>query len=250
MDFVNFEVGSKTVSLAILNILLTEQYRENLTEMPNHNPNFMGIKDFMNIPVPIFDLGKILNHCSTKDKNTQTVNQFLEQKNIFNQWLLSNKGNNVLTKPHALLKWLNNFTSSDEDLASIMSKAKLIVEQIVSKNISDDNKLNSKVNQLFENAIEHIEYSYKPIIVFTTINGSAPHIGLLVDKVEDNIHVNESDIKSLDKVTTVGFELDNDTKAILKGLIQLGDKHSLIIDPASLFTKGIKSDEVQTEAVV
>jgi purine-binding chemotaxis protein CheW len=69
MDLVNFQVGAKTVALPILNILLTERFGNDLTELPNENPSFIGVKDFMNLPVPVFDLGKILNGSSTSDSN-------------------------------------------------------------------------------------------------------------------------------------------------------------------------------------
>ena len=245
MDFVNFEVGSKTISLAILNILLTEQYRNNLTEVPNNNPNFLGAKEFMNVPVPIFDLGRILNNRSTKEFNLKTVEQLQFHKQSLNNWFDSTSNQSSSYEPVVFKKWLESFKSQDSDLSIALTKIAESIELLLAKASkrgavqSDENieisKVLTKINQLFDSAIEHIEYTYKPIIIFTTIDDRNPHVGLLVDKVKDNIHVKESDIKGLDSVTSVGFDLDNDTKAMLKGLIQLDGKHSLIIDPAALF---------------
>ena len=63
--------------------LLTEQYRNNLTEVPNNNPNFLGAKEFMNVPVPIFDLGRILNNRSTKEFNLKTHGKIFKVKILF-----------------------------------------------------------------------------------------------------------------------------------------------------------------------
>ncbi len=76
---------------------------------------------------------------------------------------------------------------------------------------------------------------HKPIIVFTTQDGQSPHIGLLVDKVEDNVHCDESDIKSLQEMTSIGFEIDAQTKKLMKGLVKMGKRHSVLIDPSAIF---------------
>ena len=54
MDLINFRVGHKTISLKILDILLTERYENNLTSLPNENKSFIGVKDYMDTPTPIF----------------------------------------------------------------------------------------------------------------------------------------------------------------------------------------------------
>ena len=74
MDLINFRVGQKTISLKILDILLTERFEDNLTSLPNDNKSFIGVKDYMETPTPIFDLGIILNKQSTQDTNLSLVN--------------------------------------------------------------------------------------------------------------------------------------------------------------------------------
>lgn len=89
--------------------------------------------------------------------------------------------------------------------------------------------------RLFDAAKEQITLDYKPIIVFTTKDGFNPHVGLLVDKVEDNINYKKEDIKPLDKLTEVGFDIDPQTKGMMRGLIKLAQKHSVLIDPSAIF---------------
>lgn len=255
MDLVNFQVGAKTVALPILNILLTERYSNDLTDVPNENPSFIGIKDFMNVPIPIFDLGKILNNCSTKQLNKDLVDKFVQlRKGIFDWFHVlqdsvdSNRQSTTSIEQSEFIKWLSEFTSDNEDLLDLLNKVPALMTQtydcFLSTKANDADKAvwqrvfetsQNQVTRLFDSVIEQVEVGYKPIIVFTTTDGRSPHVGLLVDKVEDSINVDETDIKSLDTVTTVGFELDNRTKSLMKGLIQIENKHSIIIDPSVLF---------------
>ena len=258
MDLVNFQVGAKTVSLPILDILLTEQFNNDLTEVPNHNPNFIGVREFMGIPVPIFDLGLILNRQSTHTQNSALIETLHQLKYSSCQWVAgisdghktshSQAQSTATQQPSGFLKWLEKFESDDEDLTTLLNRIRESLTQIQSDVTSADNQMlsndkstvSTRLERLYDSAIEQVEVGYKPIIVFTTVDGRQPHIGLLVDKVKDNINVDESDIKSLNTVTSVGFDLDSETKAMLKGLIQLEQKHSLIIETKNLFCESLE----------
>jgi len=256
MDLVNFQVGAKTVALPILNILLTERYDKDLTEIPNENPSFIGVKDFMNLPVPVFDLGKILNKASTADSNKALAGQLMTFKDDVLNWTteldlgLNNQTTAAPTTPEQLeyAKWLSGFLCDNEDLLALLQSITAPMSELYQQfqNMQIDGAdeaswtrakvtLSSHIQRLFDSAIEQVEMGYKPIIVFTTTDGREPHVGLLVDKVEDSLHVEESDIKSLDTVTSVGFQLDKQTTSMMQGLVQLENKHSLIIDPSALF---------------
>lgn len=258
MDLVNFQVGAKTISLPILDILLTEQFNNDLTEVPNNNPNFIGVREFMGTPVPIFDLGMILNHNSTNSQNKTVINQLKLLKEQSQTWLnglsyeqgaTANLTKAGTTHEHInFAKWLSEFESDDEDLSTLLNRVKETLsgtyEEFVNagcdKWAKNKSTVISRLERLFDSAIEQVEIGYKPIIVFTTVDGRNPHVGLLVDRVKDNIHVDESDIKSLDAVTATGFDLDFETKSMLKGLIQLEKKHSLIIETKSLFSQEVQ----------
>ena len=258
MDLVNFQVGAKTISLPILDILLTEQFNNDLTEVPNNNPNFIGVREFMGTPVPIFDLGMILNQNSTNTQNKAVISKLNELKQQSQSWLnaLSYEQGATINLTHAgathehvnFAKWLSDFESDDEDLSTLLNRVKDTLSQTYDEFASascdkwtkNKSTVINRLERLFDSAIEQVEVGYKPIIVFTTVDGRNPHVGLLVDKVKDNIHVDESDIKSLDTVTATGFDLDQETKSMLKGLIQVDNKHSLIIETKSLFSQQLQ----------
>ena len=263
MDLINFRVGQKTVSLKILDILLTERFEDNLTSLPNDNKSFIGVKDYMEIPTPIFDLGIILNKQSTQETNQSLVELFSEWQQKQQEWfaalensIKSNQpfNHNTDVQQSNFAKWYSNFKTENEDLKAIIERFKTPHSRLYTK----ANKLIELVKQnkekqalvelgiernsnymqlirLFESAKEQILLDHKPIIIFTTKDGRTPHIGLLVDKVEDNISYKKENIKPLDKLTDVGFDIDPQTKNMMRGLIKLENKHSLLIDPSAIF---------------
>ena len=263
MDFINFKVGSKTIALKILDILLTERYEHNLTELPNKNKSIIGVKDYLGTPTPIFDLGIVLNDESTHIAN-QALSELLAAKEKDHQdWLdaLETSLTNGVpfeksTDPDkcAFGKWYNSFKTDNEDLQVIMEKfdaphreLHAMAEELltIKENQSSDTvlasyhekkrKIFTVLVRLFESAREQVTLDYKPIIIFTTKDGKTPHVGLLVDKVEDSVSVNKEDIKPLEKLTSVGFDIDQQTRHMMRGLINIEDKHSIIIDPGVIF---------------
>jgi len=274
MELINFKVGCKTISLKILDILLTERFDNNLTTLPNNNKSFIGVKDYMDIPTPVFDLGIILNNISTEQSNAHVLKQLRIWQDKLLNWfntLQSNllnssasiSNNDVELQDFVL--FYKEFNTDNEDLKLTMSRLdepfQSLLETtkaaIAAHNQSDHKhasallekiKRNSliQLERLFESAKEQITLDYKPIIVFTTKDGLNPHVGLLVDKVEDNIDYKKEDIKPLDKLTEVGFDLDPQTKNMMRGLIKLAQKHSVLIDPSVIF-KPAQLEESESE---
>lgn len=280
MDLINFKVGYKTISLKILDILLTEQFNNNLTILPNENKSFLGVKDYMGVPTPVFDLGILLNGRSTESSNLQTLKQLKDGQKKLMDWFTEleeqlKKAHTTSTiikyHPTDFENFYINFKTDSDELKKNMSRFNQlfialqtkIVDLIESLKSNDGQKLISQIDKikrneliqlerLFESAIEEITLDYKPIIVFTTKDGTAPHVGLLVDKVEDNIEYKQEDIKPLDKVTSIGFDIDPQTKNMMIGLIKLTDKHSLLIEPSAIFqpvneTSSLVENEQETQ---
>ncbi|WP_404341514.1 chemotaxis protein [Pseudoalteromonas mariniglutinosa] len=263
MDLINFRVGQKTISLKILDILLTERFENNLTSLPNDNKSFIGVKDYMDTPTPIFDLGIILNNQSTDSINQSLITLLSSWESKAKQWFKALEKSiydntsftmNTDIEQCDFAKWCEQFKTDNDDLNAILKRfntpqtriyeqAKHIIS-LQKKGMQSQaiNEINSERNthfmqliRLFESAREQIILDYKPIIIFTTKDGSSPHIGLLVDKVEDNISYKKEDIKPLTKITETGFDIDPQTKSMMRGLIKLADKHSLLIDPSAIF---------------
>lgn len=278
MELINFKVGCKTISLKILDILLTERFDNNLTTLPNNNKSFIGVKDYMDIPTPVFDLGIILNNISTEQSNAHVLKQLRTWQEKLLNWFntlqsnLLNSSASISSNDAELQDFVlfyKEFNTDNEDLKLTISRLdepfQLLLETakaaIAAHNQSDHKhtsalldkiKRNSliQLERLFESAKEQITLDYKPIIVFTTKDGLNPHVGLLVDKVEDNIDYKKEDIRPLDKLTEVGFDLDPQTKNMMRGLIKLSQKHSVLIDPSVIFkpTQIEESESEETQA--
>ncbi|MBG9997284.1 chemotaxis protein [Pseudoalteromonas sp. NZS127_1] len=278
MELINFKVGCKTISLKILDILLTERFDNNLTTLPNNNKSFIGVKDYMDIPTPVFDLGIILNNISTEQSNAHVLKQLRTWQEKLLNWFntlqsnLLNSSASISSNDAELQDFVlfyKEFNTDNEDLKLTMSRLnepfqsllETVKEAISAHNQSDYKQVSAllekikrsnliQLERLFESAKEQITLDYKPIIVFTTKDGLNPHVGLLVDKVEDNIDYKKEDIKPLDKLTEVGFDLDPQTKNMMRGLIKLTQKHSVLIDPSVIFkpTQLEESESEETQA--
>lgn len=271
MELINFKVGCKTISLKILDILLTERFDNNLTTLPNNNKSFIGVKDYMDIPTPVFDLGIILNNISTEQSNKHILKQLRSWQDKQSKWFntletnLLNQSEKLVineTELQDFIVFFQEFNTDNPDLKLTMSRFnepfELLLEQArqsVTAHRQGEHKqvsyLLSKIKRsslaqlerLFESAQEQITLDYKPIIVFTTKDGINPHVGLLVDKVEDSLDYKKEDIKPLDKLTDIGFDIDPQTKGMMRGLIKMAENHSVLIDPSSIF----KPTELQVE---
>lgn len=264
MDFINFKVGSKTIALKILDILLTERYENNLTELPNENKSFIGVKDYLGTPTPIFDLGIVLNNQSTHVANQALSDLLIAKEKDHQDWLDALENSLTNGVPFEKAKdpdkcafgtWYNNFKTDNDELRVILKKfdqphreLHAMADELLTINQNDPSgealalfhekkrKIFTVLVRLFQTAREQITLDYKPIIIFTTKDGKTPHIGLLVDKVEDSLTVNKDDIKPLEQLTSVGFDIDPQTRHMMKGLINMDNKHSIIIDPKVIFS--------------
>lgn len=75
MDVVKFVAGSKTVALPILDILLTEQLADDYITVPGEDPDLIGVKEYLGVSTPIFDLVKML-----EGKPTEQIISDLQDK--------------------------------------------------------------------------------------------------------------------------------------------------------------------------
>ena len=166
--------------------------------------------------------------------------------------------------PHqcAFGKWYDNFKTDNEDLRSILNrfdephkKIHALADSLLNMAKQGHKKQAQEILatekrttftlllRLFESAREQVVLDYKPIIIFTTKDGQSPHIGLLVDKVEDSVSVDASDIKPLDKLTSIGFDIDPQTRNMMRGLIKMDKYHSVIIDSSAIFKPLLESQQ-------
>ncbi|MFT4925350.1 MAG: chemotaxis signal transduction protein [Phenylobacterium sp.] len=263
MDLVNFRVGEKYIALNILDILVTERYQQDLTTIPTEDTSFLGVKDYVGTPTPVFDLGLIMNNQVTEESNIALLELLSKGEREHDEWMIalehSLKNNTLFVLEKSSSKcefgqWYDGYNTDDEDLASLLKRFdephkrlhNLADSLIALKNTDQlDEALRiletertltyMPLKRLFEDARTQITESYKPIIVYTTVDGRTPYIGLLVDSVEDSVNINDNQIKSLSKIMETGFKLNDQTQKMLKGIVKINGKYSLIIDSTAIF---------------
>lgn len=265
MDLVNFRVGEKYIALNILDILVTERYQEDLTTIPTEDQSFLGVKDYVGTPTPVFDMGLIMNNKVTKDVNSSLIETFSKAEKAHQDWLdsleQSVRNNTVFNGERNAQKcefglWYDKFSIEDEELAGLIKKFDAPhkrIHQLADKVLAlqeagqTEEALNMlslerqgtlvQLKRLFEDAQTQVIESYKPIIVYTTTDGRTPYIGLLVDSVEDSVNIDDNEVKSLSKIMETGFQLNEQTQNMLNGIVKINNKYSLIIDSTAIFTK-------------
>jgi chemotaxis signal transduction protein len=269
MDLVNFRVGEKYIALNILDILVTERYQEDLTTIPTEDSSFLGVKDYVGTPTPVFDLGLIMNNTVTQDMNIKLVEIFTMGEREHNNWLNALEDTLKNDTPFKQEKsynkcefgaWYDNFSIEDEDLSSLLKRfdephkrLHLLADKLLALKNSgqieealkifevERNGTWVQLQRLFEDAQLQITESYKPIIVYTTVDGRTPYIGLLVDSVEDSVNIDDNEIKSLSKIMETGFKLNEQTQKMLNGIVKINNKYSLIIDSTAIFQQEVEA---------
>lgn len=258
-EIINFRAGRYKISFEILNILMTEKYEGNATQVPSGDGTLLGVINYQKVPTPIYDLSKILEGVTAKDKMSDLVDLLHAREKDHVDWLNalqeSIETDTSFTKAKdpkqcAFGKWYESFESENDDLTHILKKFDEPHVQIHSLADSllgiaeKDGKeealkllqrhrqttLNSLKN-LFSAAREAVSSSYKPVIVYTTLDGSTPCLGFLVESVEDALTIEASDIKSFSNDGAIQFMGDLNLPEMISGLITKNDVNSLLIDP-------------------
>lgn len=259
MEVVNFRVGSRLVAFDILDILLTEKFVNDQTSVPTEDTAFLGVKDFMGIPTPIYDLGLAMNKASTSQENKNLVELLYQREKDHEHWLdtleksiRTGEEFTLAKNPHqcAFGKWYDSFTTTNEDLSEVLKKFDEPHKKIHSlaertlNLIQDDkqeealhiihlerNSTLANLKRLFETARDQVEVTYKPVTVFTTLDGTNPALGFVVDKVEDSLHVEADQIRPLNEIKQYTGNIDHRVANMINGLLTASKTNSLLLSP-------------------
>ena len=260
IEIINFKAGRFSISFEILNILMTEKYENNATQVPSDDGTLLGVINFQKEPTPIYDLSMILDGVTAKKKIADLVDLLNAKEKDHVDWLNalqhSLKTGEPFVKakdPHqcAFGKWYDTFNSENADLMHILKKfdaphkhihslADTLLE-LANKEGKDAalkvlnyerNTTLASLIKLFEDARESVTSSYKPVIVYTTLNGSTPCLGFLVDSVEDALTIEESDVASFVNNSGIQFMGNLNLPTMISGLIVKDNVNSLLINPS------------------
>lgn len=258
-EIINFRAGRYKISFEILNILMTEKYEGNASQVPSGDGTLLGIINYQKVPTPIYDLTRILEGVTAREKMSELIDLLNHKEKQHIDWIDalqesldtgSTFGENKDPQQSEFGKWLASFQSENDDLMHILKKfdeplhntyelATSLPKLADSKGKEEALKelkrqrsttFNSLI-KLFEAAREAVSSSYKPVIVYTTLDGSTPCLGFLVESVEDALVIEQSDIKSFSNDGSIQFMGDLNLPNMISGLITKDDVNSLLIDP-------------------
>lgn len=258
-EIINFRAGRYKISFEILNILMTEKYEGNATQVPSGDGTLMGVINYQKVPTPIYDLTMILEGVTARQNMSELIDLLHRQEKEQISWidaLQDAVGTGTMfskskePKQSEFGKWLSTFNSENDDLMHILKKfdtplnntyaladnilkmAELKGKEAALKELQQQrNTTFNALRKLFEAAREVISSSYKPVIVYTTLNGSTPCLGFLVESVDDALVIDESDIQSFANDGSIQFMGDLNLPNMISGLITKDDVNSLLIDP-------------------
>lgn len=264
-EIINFRAGRYKISFEILSILMTEKYEGNATQVPSGDKTLMGVINYQKVPTPIYDMSMILEGVTAQEKMTDLIDLLHAREKDHVDWIdalehaiETDTAFDKAKDPRqcAFGKWYESFDSENDDLTHILRKFDEPHQQIHS--LADtllavvDNEgkeqalhqleqhrrttLNSLKN-LFSAAREAVSSSYKPVIVYTTLDGSTPSLGFLVESVDDALTIEDSDIKSFTNDGAIQFIGDLNLPNMISGLITKDDVNSLLINPKLVKTE-------------
>lgn len=261
MEVVNFRVGNRLVAFNILDILLTEKFVNDQTSVPSDDQSFLGVKDFMGRPTPIYDLGLAMNNISTQTQNNNVLDVLHEKEQAHEAWLETLedciKQDHKFTLPRDpkkcdLVKWYTQFKTTNQDLLEVLKRIEAphcqlhgLADKAIA--LSEQNKkaqalkliqqegmqILASLKRLFSIARDQLEVTYKPVTVFTTTDGRTPSLGFVVDKVEDSLHVEDEQIRPLTEIAQYIGNIDHRVKNMIDGLLTAGTQNSLLLSSKS-----------------
>ena len=258
-EIINFRAGRYKISFEILNILMTEKYEGNATQVPSGDGTLLGVINYQKVPTPIYDLTMILEGVTARQKMSELIDLLHAQEQEQINWLDGLQeavdtgsifSGNKDPKQSNFGKWLSSFESENDDLMHILKKfedplnntyaladcilktAEVNGKDAALKELQQQrNTTFNSLRKLFEASRDVISSSYKPVIVYTTLNGSTPCLGFLVESVDDALVIEQSDIKSFANDGSIQFMGDLNLPNMISGLITKDDVNSLLIDP-------------------
>jgi len=258
-----FWVGDELFAIDIDNILSVTQDLDKMLQPPVKSRGLMGVINYMDEPVAVYNFAEMLNIPSTRQIKSRLVdllNSF-EQDHI--NWVdtleAALKDNSPFEETHdAHLcnfgQWYDNFKTRDEALSDIMEHfdaphkalhalaGELIamrdngqLEQALEKLERARNTSLSSLANHFSHARNQIEESLHTVVINITNDGAKPLVALQIDEIHEVMNFEKSDLRGLDRM---GLDAVLEMEGLFKGYLGSQDNRSscLLLDTTNLLS--------------
>lgn len=256
-----FWIGDELFAIDIDNILSVTQDMENLLQPPVKSRGLMGVINYMDEPVAVYNFAEMLNILSTRHIKANLVDLLNAREQDHIEWLdaLEDSLNNDVPFEKArdpkmceFGKWHEKFKTRDEALKDLMAqfdKPHKEIHALADKllGLKDNNQLDEALEQLqlarrttlnnlkkhFSHARSQIEESLHTVVINITNNGIKPLVALQIDEIHEVMNFNKSDLRSLDKM---GLDSVLEMEGLFKGYLGSQDNRSscLLLDTSNL----------------
>lgn len=258
-----FWIGDELFAIDIDNILSVTQDLDKMLQPPVKSRGLMGVINYMDEPVAVYNFADMLNISSTRHIKSNLVELLNAREQDHVEWVdaleISLKDNTEFEKardPHLCVfgKWYDKFKTRDEALSDIMEhfdKPHKAIHALADEllGLRDNGQLDSALEKLemarltnlnslkkhFSHARSQIEESLHTVVINITNNGIKPLVALQIDEIHEVMNFNKSDLRGLERM---GLDAVLEMEGLFKGYLGSQDNRSscLLLDTANLLT--------------
>ncbi len=256
-----FWIGDELFAINIENILSVTQDLDNLLQPPVKSRGLMGVINYMDEPVAVYNFAEMLDIPSTREIKSNLVALLNAREQDHIDWVdaleKSLKENIPFEKARdpnlcAFGKWYNKFKTRDEALMDIMkhfeqphNEIHALADELLG--LKDNGQLEEALYKLhlarmtnlnylvkyFAHARSQIEESLHTVIINITNDGVKPLIALQIDEIHEVMNFRKSDLRGLDRM---GLDVVLEMEGLFKGYLGSDDNQSscLLLDTSNL----------------
>ncbi len=256
-----FWIGDELFAINIENILSVTQDLEKLLQPPVKSRGLMGVINYMDEPVAVYNFAEMLNIPSTRQIKSGLVALLNEREQDHINWVdaleKSLKENIPFDKardPHkcAFGQWYDKFTTRDEALMDIMKhfdkphkEIHALAEELL--DLKSNGQLDEALEKLriarlttlnhlikyFSHARSQIEESLHTVVINITNDGVKPLVALKIDEIHEVMNFHQSDLRGLERM---GLDVVLEMDGLFKGYLGSDDNQSscLLLDTSNL----------------
>jgi len=256
-----FWIGDELFAINIENILSVTQDLEKLLQPPVKSRGLMGVINYMDEPVAVYNFAEMLAIPSTREIKKDLVELLNAREQDHVDWVdaledsLKNDASFEKTRdPHmcAFGKWYDKFATRDEALTDIMKhfdkphkEIHALADELLDlkQNGALDDALEklriarlTNLNYLrkhFSHARSQIEESLHTVVINITNDGDNPLMALQIDEIHEVMDFNQSDLRDLERM---GLDVVLEMEGLFKGYLGSDDNQSscLLLDTSNL----------------
>lgn len=258
-----FWIGDELFAIDIDNILSVTQDMENLLQPPVKSRGLMGVINYMDEPIAVYNFAEMLNIPSTRHIKSDLVELLNAREQDHVEWvdaleksLTEDIPFEKARDPHvcAFGKWYGKFKTRDEALTDIMAnfdkphkEIHALADELL--DLKDNGQLDEALDKLkiarittlnyllkyFDHARSQIEESLHTVVINITNDGIKPLVALQIDEIHEVMNFNRSDLRTLDKI---GLEAVLEMEGLFKGYLGSQDNRNscLLLDSCNLLT--------------